>query len=317
MKVRAPSGERYRWLREQRSNLELSTVCEEARCPNIGECWGEGTATFMVLGSTCTRGCRFCAVTTRKYGVPLDPHEPQKLGRTIAAMALDYIVITSVDRDDLPDQGAGHFARCVEEVRSHSPGTRIEILHPDFRGERSLVEIVANSGADVLGHNVETVRRLTPRVRDRRCGYDQSLSVLRWSKEFRPQAFTKSSLMVGVGETEDEVLVCMEELRAVGVDLLTIGQYLRPSARYMPVVEYIHPDQFARYEELGKELGFRYVASGPLVRSSYRAGEVFIRALLDDQDEARGLIRPQLDRIPALRPQQSTRASRALPILNI
>ncbi len=284
LKVRAPSGERYRWLRSKRIELELATVCEEARCPNIGECWAEGTATFMVMGAVCTRGCRFCAVTTRKQGQPLDPEEPAKLGRTIAAMGLNYIVITSVDRDDLDDQGAQHFADCVHAVLEHAPDTRVELLHPDFRGDRGLVEVVANSGAHVLGHNVETVRRLTPRVRDPRCGYQQSLDVLRYSKEARPDLFTKSSLMVGHGETEDEVVACMRDLRQVGVDLLTVGQYLRPSSKYMAVEEYVHPDQFQRYEKLGRELGFLYVASGPLVRSSYRAGEFFLSTLLDERD---------------------------------
>jgi len=316
LKVRAPSGERYRWLREQRSELELATVCEEARCPNIGECWSEGTATFMVMGSICTRGCRFCAVTTRKKGLPLDPEEPAKLARTIAAMKLNYIVITSVDRDDLDDQGASHFARCVQQVRLLAPQTRIEVLHPDFRGQRELVEVVATSGADVLGHNVETVRRLSPKVRDPRCNYDQSLAVLQYSKEISPQRFTKSSIMVGHGETEDEVAECMRDLREVGVDLLTIGQYLRPSSRYMPVEEYVHPTQFERYEQLGRELGFLYVASGPLVRSSYKAGEFFINALLDERDSLGAQPVSAGATPPLYRAEGVSRAKRALPILN-
>jgi lipoic acid synthetase len=316
LKVRAPSGARYRWLREQRSELELATVCEEARCPNIGECWAEGTATFMVMGSICTRGCRFCAVTTRKKGVTLDPEEPAKLARTIAAMKLNYIVITSVDRDDLADQGASHFASCVEQVRLLAPQTRIEVLHPDFRGQRELVEVVATSGADVLGHNVETVRRLSPTVRDPRCDYDQSLAVLRYSKEISPQRFTKSSIMVGHGESEDEVIECMRDLREVGVDLLTVGQYLRPSSRYMPVEEYVHPTQFERYEQIGKELGFLYVASGPLVRSSYKAGEFFINALLDERDSlASHPVSVEYKR-PVNGAESASRAKRALPILN-
>jgi len=308
LKVRAPSGERYRWLRAKRVELELATVCEEARCPNIGECWAEGTATFMVMGSICTRGCRFCAVTTRKQGLNLDAEEPAKLGRTIAAMQLSYIVITSVDRDDLPDQGAQHFADCVRAVQEQSPGTRIEVLHPDFRGERALVKIVASSGADVLGHNIETIRRLTPKVRDPRCGYDQSLKVLSYSKEISPERFTKSSIMVGHGESEAEVEGCMRDLRDAGVDLLTIGQYLRPSSKYMPVEEYVHPEQFARYEQLGRDLGFLYVASGPLVRSSYRAGEFFISALLDEHGPAfRGT--PKL-------PRRSLQSHQRLAVIN-
>jgi len=287
LKVRIPGGERYRWLKEQRTGQELATVCEEARCPNIGECWGCGTATFMVLGSVCTRGCRFCAVTTRKNGRPVDPEEPAKLGRTIAAMDLDYIVLTSVDRDDLPDEGAGHFAACVHAVRAASPKTRIEILHPDFSGRPELVDLVARSGADVLGHNVEVVRRLTPKMRDPRCDYDQSLAVLARVRQTVPEALTKSSVMVGVGETEDEVIECMRDLRGVGVELLTVGQYLRPSRKHAPVEAWIEPQQFERYERIGLELGFAYVASGPLVRSSYKAGEFFIKALLDQRDGGR------------------------------
>ncbi len=308
LKVRAPSGDRYRWLRSKRAELELATVCEEARCPNIGECWAEGTATFMVMGAVCTRGCRFCAVTTGKYGQQLDREEPAKLGRTIAAMALNYIVITSVDRDDLADQGAQHFADCVRAVREHAPATRIEVLHPDFRGDRDLVKIVATSGADVLGHNVETVRRLSAKVRDPRCSYEQSLNVLRWAKHLSPDRLTKSSIMVGHGESEAEVIECMRELRDAGVDLLTVGQYLRPSAKHMPIEEYVPPAQFERYERLGRELGFLYVASGPLVRSSYRAGEFYISALLDERGGApQGA--PQS-------PRGSAPSHRALAILN-
>ena len=281
LKVRPPGGERYAWIRGQRSTLELSTVCEEARCPNIGECWKGGTATFMVMGSVCTRGCRFCAVNTNRNGLPLDPEEPQKLARTIAAMGLDYIVVTSVDRDDLPDQGAQHFAACVKAVNELAPRTRVEILHPDFRGEPALIDVVANSGADVLAHNIEVVRSLSPRVRDGRCGYDQSLAVLERVKVARPSALTKSSIMVGLGETEDEVLQCMSDLRRVDVDFLTIGQYLRPSTKHIAVEEYVPPARFDRYASVGKEMGFGYVASGPLVRSSYKAAEYFIRGHLE------------------------------------
>jgi len=286
LKVRPPGGERYAWLKEQRSSLELATVCEEARCPNIGECWSGGTATFMVMGSICTRGCRFCAVNTNRNGKPLDSDEPAKLARTIAAMELEYIVVTSVDRDDLPDQGASHFAACVQSVKAASPSTKVEILHPDFSGRTDLVDVVARSGAEVLAHNIEVVRRLTKRVRDGRCGYDQSLAVLARAKETAPERFTKSSIMVGLGETEDEVAGCMADLRAAGVDFLTVGQYLRPTERHIAVEEWVTPEQFARYEELGRELGFLYVASGPLVRSSYKAGEFFIRNLIERKDRS-------------------------------
>ena len=289
LKVRPPGGERYAWIRKQRERLELATVCEEARCPNIGECWSGGTATFMVMGSICTRGCRFCAVNTNRRGKPLDPAEPAKLGRTIAAMGLEYIVVTSVDRDDLDDQGAQHFADCVAAVNELSPETRVEILHPDFRGDLDLVDVVAGSGADVLAHNVETVRRLTKVVRDGRCGYDQSLAVLGRLKETQPGVFSKSSIMVGLGETEDEVVEVMRALREVGVDFLTVGQYLRPTAKHIAIEEFITPEQFARYEQIGGELGFLYTASGPLVRSSYKAGEFFIHNLLERRDRGEDL----------------------------
>ena len=281
LKVRPPGGERYAWIKERRQTLELATVCEEAACPNIGECWSSGTATFMVMGSICTRGCRFCKVNTARNGLPLDPEEPAKLARTISAMGLKYIVITSVDRDDLPDQGAQHFSDCVRAVKDASPTTRVEILHPDFRGDRDLVAITTRSGADVLAHNIETVRSLTRTVRDGRCGYDQSLAVLRTIKDVDPDAYSKSSIMVGLGETVDEVVQTMRDLRAVRTDFLTVGQYLRPTARHIAVEEFVSPDQFAEYERIGRELGFLYVASGPLVRSSYKAGEFFISNLLD------------------------------------
>lgn len=287
LKIRPPSGERYRWIKEQREGLGLATVCEEAQCPNIGECWANGTATFMVMGAICTRGCRFCAVNTRKDGFPLDPDEPSKLAQTIAAMDLDYIVVTSVDRDDLPDQGAAHFAACVAAVNEASPKTRVEILHPDFCGKMDLVDIVVRSGAEVLAHNIETVRRLTPTVRDGRAGYDQSLAVLARIKSTDPQAVSKSSIMVGLGETEAEVLECMQDLRGVGVDILTLGQYLRPSKKHIAVEEYVTPELFKVYEEAAASMGFLFCASGPLVRSSYRAAEVFTEGLLLDRDRGR------------------------------
>lgn len=284
LKVRPPGGERYSWIKEQRTSLSLSTVCEEAQCPNIGECWSSGTATFMVMGSICTRGCRFCAVNTNRRGAPLDPYEPLKLANTIAAMDLDYIVITSVDRDDLPDQGASHFAACVRAVKERSPKTKVEILFPDFRGDVDLVRVVVESGADVLAHNLEVVRSLTKRVRDGRCGYDQSLAVLQAIKDVDPNAYSKSSLMVGLGETEGEMAEAMRDLRGVGVDFLTIGQYLRPSKKHIALEEYVELPVFERYRRYGEQIGFRYVAAGPLVRSSYKAGEFFISNLLKERD---------------------------------
>jgi lipoic acid synthetase len=308
LKVRAPGGERYAWIREQRQSLELATVCEEAQCPNIGECWSSGTATFMVMGDICTRGCRFCAVNTKRDGKPLDVEEPAKLARTIKAMDLEYIVVTSVDRDDLPDQGAQHFADCVAAVNAVSPKTRVEILHPDFRGEVELIDIVARSGADVLAHNIETVRSLTKRVRDGRCGYDQSLAVLARCKETAPDRYTKSSIMVGLGETEGEVIQTMRDLRGVDTDFLTLGQYLRPSKKHIAVEEFVDPAVFARYEQIGKELGFKYVASGPLVRSSYKAAEFFIHNLLEARDGD--------GQVPAWEPTVPTAAERRLRVLN-
>ncbi len=279
-KIRLPTGERmqrYQRIRARARELRLHTVCEEARCPNMGECWGGGTATFMVMGDICTRGCRFCAVNTRRRGAPLDPDEPAKVATAIAELALDYVVITSVDRDDLPDQGAGHFAACIRAVRAASPGTLIEVLIPDFRGDEALVDAVTDAGPDVVAHNVETVARLTDRVRDPRAGYRQSLDVLARVKARDPKRLSKSSLMVGVGERREELLEAMRDLRAVGVDFLTIGQYLRPSDRHLAIEQYVRPEVFEDYERSGLELGFRYVASGPLVRSSYKAGEYFIR----------------------------------------
>ncbi len=278
-KIKRPRGERmerYQRIRARARALKLHTVCEEAQCPNIGECWGGGTATFMVMGGICTRGCRFCAVNTSRNGMPLDPDEPANVAAAIAEMQLDYVVLTSVDRDDLPDQGAGHFAACIRAIREASPRTMVEVLIPDFRGSDSLVDVVTDAGPEVIAHNVETVERLQRPVRDPRAGYRQSLEVLLRVKQRDPERLTKSSIMVGVGETLDELRQCMVDLREVGVDFLTFGQYLRPSDKHLPIDRYYHPDEFAALEQAGLELGFAYVASGPLVRSSYKAGEFFI-----------------------------------------
>ena len=283
LKVKAPGGERYTWIKNQARDLGLHTVCEEAHCPNIGECWSSGTATFMVMSDICTRGCRFCAVNTKRIGPPLDPEEPSKLSQTIAAMGLDYVVVTSVNRDDLDDQGANHFAECIRAIRANSPQTLIEVLIPDFQGRHDLVQHVIDAQPEVIAHNIETVERLTPRVRDRRAGYRQSLDVLQAIKTARPDLATKSSIMVGVGETDDEVIAAMADLRAVGCDFLTIGQYLQPSKKHLNVDAFVTPEQFERYRILGEGLGFRYVASGPLVRSSYKAGEFFIRQHLNER----------------------------------
>jgi len=283
LKVKMPGGERYNRIKARARTLKLHTVCEEARCPNIGECWGSGTATFMVMGGTCTRGCRFCAVDTSRRPAPLDPDEPTNVAQAIAEMGLDYVVVTSVDRDDVPDGGAGHFASCIREIRRASPSTMIEVLIPDFQGDEGDLAKVVAARPDVLAHNVECVERLTGTVRDPRAGYQQSLDVLAAIKRLDPARPTKSSLMVGVGETEDEMLDAMRDLRDVGCDFLTVGQYLQPTAKHLKVTRFVHPDEFTRYEALGRELGFLYVASGPLVRSSYKAGEFFIRQHLEKQ----------------------------------
>ncbi len=278
LKVRMPGSERFHQIRARARELKLATVCEEARCPNIGECWGGGTATFMVMGDTCTRGCRFCAVKTSRRPDALDPDEPRHLAEAVAEMALDYVVITSVDRDDVADGGAAHFAACIRAVRDASPKTMVEVLIPDFQGHLGSLLTVVEAEPEVIAHNVETVRRLSPRVRDPRAGYDQSLRALEALKRMNPEGFTKSALMVGLGETEDEIVAAMRDLRAVGCDFLTIGQYLQPTPKHLAVETFIHPDVFERYREIGEgELGFAYVASGPLVRSSYKAGEFFIR----------------------------------------
>jgi lipoic acid synthetase len=252
-------------------------VCEEAHCPNIGECWGSGTATFMVMGDICTRGCRFCAVNTRRNGAPLDPDEPKNVAMAINEMELDYVVLTSVDRDDLPDQGAKHFAACIREIRTHAPKTLVEVLIPDFCGQIDLLHYVVDARPDVLAHNIETTRRLTPKVRDPRAGYEQSLALLQRVKEQDPNMMTKSSIMVGVGESNIEVIETMTDLRALNVDFLTLGQYLRPTKKHLKVESFVTPEQFTKYQQIGEGLGFAYVASGPLVRSSYKAGEFFIR----------------------------------------
>ncbi|MBI4347076.1 MAG: lipoyl synthase [Elusimicrobia bacterium] len=282
LKARLPSGENYERIKALSAELRLHTVCEEARCPNLGECWSGGTATFMVLGDSCSRGCRFCSVATLTGPAPLDPGEPDNLARTIAALGLRYVVLTTVCRDDLPDQGAAHVADCVRRVRERAPGILVEALIQDFRGDRALLSEVVGSGAEVIAHNVETVERLTSLVRDRRAGYRQSLDVLAAIKEIDPRRKTKSSLMLGLGETPAEVETALTDLRAASCDIVTLGQYLRPTSapRHLPVERYLPPAQFEAYGALARELGFLYVAAGPFVRSSYRAGELFIHGLL-------------------------------------
>lgn len=276
LKVPFPGGERYSWIKKRAANLNLSTVCEEANCPNIGECWNGGTATFMLMGDTCTRGCRFCSVKSAKNPGALDPEEPKKLAETVKNLALKYVVLTTVDRDDLPDQGASHIARCIRSTQRACPEMLIEMLMPDFQGKTELVQQVINARPAVLAHNLETVRSLTDRVRDSRASYDQSLDVLRYLKQQCPDGYTKSSLMLGVGESRTETLQAMKDLRDVGVDFLTIGQYLQPSKKHLKVEKFMHPDEFDELALQGDKMGFEYVASGPLVRSSYKAAEFYI-----------------------------------------
>ncbi len=281
LKVRAPGGERYVHIKETLRKYDLHTVCEEAHCPNVGECWGEGTATIMILGDTCTRGCRFCAVTTGNPRGAYDPREPEHTACTIAAMGLDYVVITMVDRDDMIAGGAAHTAETPRAIRRASPKILIEALVGDYQGALGDVETVVNEGRpDVFAHNVETVERLQRSVRDARCSIERSLTVLEHAKRVRPTMYTKSSIMVGLGETHDEVLACMRQLRAVDVDVLTLGQYLRPTPKHLAVERFVPPEEFAEYRAEGEAMGFRYVASGPLVRSSYKAAEAFLRGAL-------------------------------------
>ena len=285
LKREIPVGPNYHRLKSTLRNLKLHTVCEEAKCPNIGECWGgsessTATATIMLMGDTCTRGCRFCSVKTARKPPPVDPEEPVNTAKAIVAWNLDYVVLTSVDRDDMPDGGAEHFARTVREIKRLSPDLLVECLTPDFRGQHANVATVASSGLDVFAHNIETVRDYQKFVRDPRANYDQSLDVLRYAKESQPVIITKTSLMLGFGETDDQIKQTMEDLRQANVDCLTLGQYMQPTKRHLKVVEYVTPEKFAFWEDYGNRLGFAYTASGPLVRSSYKAGEFFIKNLI-------------------------------------
>jgi lipoyl synthase len=279
LRVPLPGGERYNQVRETLRAGRLHTVCEEARCPNVGECWGGGTATVMLLGEVCTRGCRFCHVKTAARPPPPDPDEPRQLAEAVRGLGLDYIVVTSVDRDDLPDGGAAHFAEAVRQLHQ-IPDLLVEVLTPDFRGDPEAVRTIGRAAPEVFGNNLETVRRLTPTVRDPRCGYDQTLAVLARMKAEFPGVVTKSSLMLGLGERDEEIADALADLRAAGVEILTLGQYLRPSAWHLPVAEFVAPERFRALHQEGERLGFRYVASGPLVRSSYRAAELFLRGAI-------------------------------------
>jgi lipoic acid synthetase len=284
LKVRAPGGETYTGLKETLRSLDLHTVCEEARCPNVGECWTEGTATIMLLGDVCTRGCRFCAVTTGDPRGAVDGREPEHVARAIAKLGLQYVVLTMVDRDDLLDGGASHVARTVTRLKELRPDILVETLLGDFGGHLSYADVTIDAKPDVWAHNIEVVRRLQRSIRDVRCSYEQSLSVLRRVKERDASRITKSSVMVGIGETDDEVLETLADLRSAGVDLVTLGQYLRPSPKHAAVDRFVDPATFERYAREASRLGFAYVASAPLVRSSYKAAEVFVRSILRPGD---------------------------------
>lgn len=286
LKVRAPGGESYTQIKQTLRRLDLHTVCEEARCPNVGECWSKGTATVMVLGDTCTRGCRFCAVNTGNPKGFVDPREPENVARAIAKIGLKYVVLTMVDRDDLLDGGAAHVRDTVRALHRLAPGLLVETLVGDFGGRANDIETILSAHPEVYAHNIEVVRRLTGVVRDKRCSYDTSLGTLRRAAELATHGervagrtqYVKSSIMVGIGERDEEVEETLVDLHDAGVDIVTLGQYLRPTPHHASVERYVTPEQFAHWETLGARIGFKFVASGPLVRSSYHAAEAFVAA---------------------------------------
>ena len=273
LKMKIPSGENYVKVRKTLQKYNLHTVCEEASCPNVSECWDVGTATIMIMGDVCTRGCKFCNVDTGKP-FELDSEEPQHVAEAIKDWNLRYVVITSVCRDDLPDEGSEHFARTIQCIKSNCPNTVVESLIPDFSGNEKFIETIVRAKPNVMGHNVETVKRLSPYVRDLRANYTQSLKVLKYVKELDSSIFTKSSLMLGLGESEEEILQTAQDLRDANVDMITLGQYLQPSTSHLPVKEFVTPEKFYQLKLDMRKLGFLHVESGPLVRSSFRASDV-------------------------------------------
>ena len=277
LRVKLPTGARYEEVRDIVNTHKLNTVCAEAKCPNIAECWGRGTATLMLMGSVCTRACKFCAVSTGNPQGWLDPLEPMQVADAVALMALKYVVLTSVNRDDLPDGGATHYAACIQAIHQRSPQTAVEALTPDFAGKFDAVATVLDAGLVTYAQNLETVERLTHPVRDPRAGYQQTLDVLAFAKRHAPKTLTKTSLMLGLGETDDELDRTLDDIRAVGVDVVTLGQYLRPTKHHLPVERFVTPDEFNRYRELALSKGFLEAMSGPMVRSSYRAERVLER----------------------------------------
>ncbi len=274
LRMRVQSSPKFDAVRSIVHEHDLATVCEEAKCPNIGECWSAGTATIMLMGDVCTRACRFCSVNTGNPNGWLDPQEPQNTAEAVQLMGLKYVVLTSVNRDDLPDGGASHYAEVVRATKALNSETAVEALTPDFLGDRSAVETLLDSGIEVFAQNVETVERLTHPVRDPRAGYQQTLDVLAMGKAYRPNVVTKTSLMLGLGERDDEIQACMDDLRQHNIDVLTLGQYLQPTQNHLPVERFVTPDEFEHYREWGLERGFLEVVSGVFVRSSYRAERV-------------------------------------------
>ena len=277
LRITNQTTEKFQQVKAQVKAHQLSTVCEEAKCPNMAECWSHGTATIMLMGAVCTRACRFCAVDTGNPHGWLDVNEPINTAHTVALMNLDYVVLTSVNRDDLADGGASHYAAAIRAIKARCPDTRVEALTPDFQGVFNDVRVILDTGLDVFAQNVETVERLTHPVRDNRAGYWQTLQLLKQAKQYRPDVLTKTSLMLGLGEHDDEVLTAMDDMRASGVDILTLGQYLQPTPNHLPVERYVTPEAFTYFRDVGLSKGFFEVASGPLVRSSYRADQVFKR----------------------------------------
>lgn len=277
LRIRVRGGAAFEKVQGIVHEHKLATVCEEAKCPNMSECWSSGTATIMLMGDVCTRACRFCAVNTGNPRGALDAAEPDNAARSVQLMNLKYVVLTSVNRDDLPDGGAGHYAACVKRVKALNPETAVEALTPDFLGVLGDVETVLDSGIAVFAQNIETVRRLTHPVRDPRAGYQQTLAVLAHAKGYRPDVLTKTSLMLGLGETEDEIMACLDDLRAANVDILTFGQYLQPTVNHIPIARYVTPEEFEQYRQQGLQKGFLEVVSGVFVRSSYRAEQVLAK----------------------------------------
>jgi lipoic acid synthetase len=291
LKIRPPAGENYTQIKGMLRERKLHTVCEEAHCPNVAECWASGTATFMLGSDTCTRACRFCAIKTARRPPPLDPEEPFHIASSVAALKLKYVVLTSVDRDDLKDGGAHHFAETIREIKRLDLSIAVEALVPDFQGDIEAIRIIVDSGLDVYAHNIETTQRLQYRVRDPRAGYEQSLGTLRAAKNYARQKgqvlYTKSAVMLGLGEDETELGEAFDDLRSYEVDVLTIGQYLRPSLQHLPVEKYYSPEEFDHLGELARSKGFMYVASGPMVRSSYRAAELFLKGQVAQEKSRR------------------------------